>query len=185
MKRLAPISARRFASVRIARHEPFELRTRKRAHLVCWGVMPSGLLRHPLFIGWPSIHRQGRTNSLSSDLRCASGKTLQTLRSTENARSRYAESDDGPNGVPNGVLVEPVIKRILRGLFPKQRLTYFEIESTDGSNFLLRTLTPEAQEWSEKFLAEPRPNGDRIVSGAIVAAVAAEAIQRGYLVQFV
>ena len=37
-------------AVRSARHEPFELRTRKRAQLVCWGVMPSGMLRHPLFI---------------------------------------------------------------------------------------------------------------------------------------
>ena len=103
----------------------------------------------------------------------------------ENAQSRYAESGDGPNGVPNGVLAEPVIKCILRGLSPKQRLTYFEIESTDDGNFVLRTLTPEAQEWSAKFLAEPRPNGDRIVSSAIVLAVAAEAIKRGYLVQFV
>jgi len=126
------------------------------------------MLRHPLFIGR------------------ASGKTLQTLRSTKNAQSRYAESDDGPNGVPNGVLAEPVIQRILRGLFPKRRrLTYFEIESTDDGHFVLRTLTPEAQEWSAKFLAEPRPNGDRIVSSAIVAAVAAEAIKRGYLVKFV
>jgi hypothetical protein len=104
----------------------------------------------------------------------------------ENAQSRYAESDDGPDSVPNGVLAEPVIKRILRGLFPKQRLTYFEIESTDDDgNFVLRALTPEARQWSAKFLAEPRPNGDRIVSSAIVAAVAAEAIKRGYLVHFV
>ena len=94
--------------------------------------------------------------------------------------------DDGPNGVPNGVLAEPVNERILRGLFAKQRLTHFEIESTDDANFVLRTLTPEAHAWSEKFLAEPPlPNGDRIVSSAIVAAVAAEAIERGYLVRFV
>ncbi len=31
-------------AVRIARHEPFELRVQKRAQLVCWGVMPSGML---------------------------------------------------------------------------------------------------------------------------------------------
>jgi hypothetical protein len=93
--------------------------------------------------------------------------------------------DDVSNAVPNGVLAEPVIKRILRGLFCKQPLTYFEIESTDDGNFVLRTLTPEAQEWCAKFLAEPRPNGDRIVSSAIVAAVAADAMKRGYLVQFV
>ena len=39
-------------AVRVARHEPFELKAGKRASLVCWGVMPSGLLRHPLFLGW-------------------------------------------------------------------------------------------------------------------------------------
>jgi ATP-dependent DNA ligase len=38
--------------VTVARHEPFELKAGKRASLVCWGVMPSGLLRHPLFLGW-------------------------------------------------------------------------------------------------------------------------------------
>jgi hypothetical protein len=110
--------------------------------------------------------------------------TLQTLRSTENAQSATL-IDDGPNRVPNGVLAEPVIERILRGLFTKPRLTHFEIESTDDTNFVLRTLTPEAHTWSERFLAEPLPNGDRIVSSAIVAAVAAEAVKRDYLVRFV
>ena len=37
-------------AVRIARAEPFELRDGIRAELVCWGVMPSGLLSHPLFL---------------------------------------------------------------------------------------------------------------------------------------
>src|SRR5437660_5483503 len=36
---------------------------------------------------------------------------------------------------------------------------YFEIQRTDKAGFVLRTLTPEAREWSEKFLAEPLPNG--------------------------
>jgi hypothetical protein len=36
--------------------------------------------------------------------------------------------DCGPNGVPNGVLAESVIERILRGLFA-QRLTHFETET--------------------------------------------------------
>ena len=62
---------------------------------------------------------------------------------------------------------------------------YFEIQRTDKAGFVLRTLTPEAREWSEKFLAEPLPNGDRLVSGAIVAIIAAEAIRRGCLVRFV
>jgi len=78
-----------------------------------------------------------------------------------------------------------MIERILRRLFTKQRRTHFEIELTDDANFVLRALTPEAHAWSEEFLAEPLPNGDRVVSSAIVAAVAAEAIERGYLVRFV
>jgi ATP-dependent DNA ligase len=51
-------------AVRIARHEPFELRIRKRAHLVCWGVMPSGMLRHPLFLHW--VHLPVSTNRTQS-----------------------------------------------------------------------------------------------------------------------
>jgi hypothetical protein len=38
-------------AVRIARQQPFELRMGARVSLVCWGVMPSGMLRHPLFLG--------------------------------------------------------------------------------------------------------------------------------------
>ena len=66
-----------------------------------------------------------------------------------------------------------------------EKPTYFEIQRTDKAGFVLRTLTPEAREWSEKFLAEPVPNGDRLVSGAIDAIIAAEAIRRGCLVRFV
>jgi hypothetical protein len=90
-----------------------------------------------------------------------------------------------PNDVPN-VAGGPVIKRVLHALLSKsEKPTYFEIQLTDKDGFVLRTLTPEASEWSEKFLAEPLPNGDRLVSGAIVATVAAEAIKRGCLVRFV
>jgi len=39
-------------AVRISRDEPFELRADARAEVVCWGVMPSGMLRHPLFVRW-------------------------------------------------------------------------------------------------------------------------------------
>jgi len=39
-------------AVRIRRDEPFILRASERAELVCWGVMPSGMLRHPLFVRW-------------------------------------------------------------------------------------------------------------------------------------
>jgi hypothetical protein len=36
-------------AVRIARLQPFELKVGARASVVCWGVMPSGILRHPCF----------------------------------------------------------------------------------------------------------------------------------------
>jgi len=39
-------------AVRIARQQPFELTKGKRASVVCWQVMPSGMLRHPLFLSW-------------------------------------------------------------------------------------------------------------------------------------
>jgi len=39
-------------AVRIARDQPFELTFGRQAELVCWGVMPSGMLRHPLFVRW-------------------------------------------------------------------------------------------------------------------------------------
>jgi len=37
-------------AVRVARQQPFELKVAARASVVCWGVMPSGMLRHPLFL---------------------------------------------------------------------------------------------------------------------------------------
>jgi hypothetical protein len=36
-------------AVRIARQKPFELKAGARASV---GVMPSGILRHPLFLSW-------------------------------------------------------------------------------------------------------------------------------------
>ena len=39
-------------AVRIARQQPFELKVGSSAAVVCWGVMPSGMLRHPLFLSW-------------------------------------------------------------------------------------------------------------------------------------
>jgi hypothetical protein len=39
-------------AIRIRRDEPFILSTGERAELVCWGAMPSGTLRHPLFVRW-------------------------------------------------------------------------------------------------------------------------------------
>jgi hypothetical protein len=37
--------------VRVRRDvEGFALRVGQRAELACWGVMPSGMLRHPLFV---------------------------------------------------------------------------------------------------------------------------------------
>ena len=54
-----------------------------------------------------------------------------------------------------------------------------------GATFVVRAVTPEARAWARKFVAEPLPNGDRLVSGAIVLAIAADAVARGYLVRFV
>jgi hypothetical protein len=42
-------------AVRIARDQPFGLTIGGRAELVCWGVMPSGMLRHPFFVRWTAI----------------------------------------------------------------------------------------------------------------------------------
>lgn len=39
-------------AVRVPRGQPFALRVGDRAGLVCWGIMPSGMLRHPLFLRW-------------------------------------------------------------------------------------------------------------------------------------
>ena len=36
---------------RVARAEPSNVKVGQRAELVCWGVMPSGLLRHPVLTG--------------------------------------------------------------------------------------------------------------------------------------
>jgi hypothetical protein len=35
-------------AVRVPRDLPFALTIGERVQLVCWGVMPSGMLRHPL-----------------------------------------------------------------------------------------------------------------------------------------
>jgi hypothetical protein len=37
-------------AVRVPRGEDFVLRPGRRAEILTWGVMPSGLLRHPLFV---------------------------------------------------------------------------------------------------------------------------------------
>jgi hypothetical protein len=37
-------------AIRIVRDQPFELKVGARASVGCWGVMPSGMLRRPLFL---------------------------------------------------------------------------------------------------------------------------------------
>jgi hypothetical protein len=54
----------------------------------CVGRDAEWELQHPLFIGW-AYQRKFASKSLRLGLRWASGTTLQTLRSTENAQSRY------------------------------------------------------------------------------------------------
>jgi hypothetical protein len=39
-------------AVRVRREETFELRVGAQADLMCRGVVPSWLLRHPLFVRW-------------------------------------------------------------------------------------------------------------------------------------
>ena len=45
-------------AIRIRRDEPFILSTGQQAELVCWGVMPSAMLRHPLFVRWPDLQQR-------------------------------------------------------------------------------------------------------------------------------
>jgi hypothetical protein len=48
-------------AVRVRRDaEAFALRVGEQAELVCWGVMPSGMLRHPLFVRWAGGNRHGK-----------------------------------------------------------------------------------------------------------------------------
>jgi hypothetical protein len=37
-------------AVRVPRGEPFDVKIGRCAEIVCWGVMPSGMLRHPLLM---------------------------------------------------------------------------------------------------------------------------------------
>ncbi len=39
-------------AVRVPRGDDFALRVGARAEFVCWGLMPSGMLRHPLWLRW-------------------------------------------------------------------------------------------------------------------------------------
>jgi hypothetical protein len=46
-----PVTIRQAVRVR-RKPDEFTLHAGERAELVCWGVMPSGMLRHPLFVRW-------------------------------------------------------------------------------------------------------------------------------------
>jgi hypothetical protein len=37
-------------AVRVPRGEPLDVKIGERVELVCWGVMPSGMLRHPVLL---------------------------------------------------------------------------------------------------------------------------------------
>ena len=39
-------------TVRVPRGEPLDVQIGKHAELICWRVMPSGMLRHPVFVEW-------------------------------------------------------------------------------------------------------------------------------------
>src|SRR5262249_51499823 len=38
--------------VRVPHPDTFTVRQDALAHVLCWGVLPSGRLRHPVFLGW-------------------------------------------------------------------------------------------------------------------------------------
>jgi len=79
-----------------------------------------------------------------------------------------------------------MINQVRRALFTKpKKSTRFEIRATAGTRFVLRTLTPYGSAWAQEFLGEPTAHGDRLVSGAIVVAIAADAMKRGYLLRFI
>jgi len=59
LRKSEPVRIRQ--AVRIARKQPSELMVDVRAELVCWGVMPSGMLPHPLFVRWSSDRPKLRT----------------------------------------------------------------------------------------------------------------------------
>jgi hypothetical protein len=52
-------------ALRIRRDEPFDLRIGARAEILCWGVMPSGMLRHPRFVRWGVDERGRRSGPLT------------------------------------------------------------------------------------------------------------------------
>jgi ATP-dependent DNA ligase len=41
--------------VRVPAADAFELRRKARAQVLCWGILPSGRLRHPVFVGWTDV----------------------------------------------------------------------------------------------------------------------------------
>ena len=58
-------------AVRGPRNLPFDLRIGERVALVCWGVMPSGMLRHPVLRPERDLPRRGTGGSAGGALRHA------------------------------------------------------------------------------------------------------------------
>ena len=93
-------------AVGIARQQPFELKVGAEASVMCWGVMPSGMLRHRCFsVGY---NRTGRAPFYERRRNhpegwCVKGNRSDFARSTSNSgcvcrNSRIATS--GPGGLP-------------------------------------------------------------------------------------
>ena len=80
---------------RAVRREPdaFTLHTGQRAELVCWGVMPSGMLRHPLFVRWLT---QRQTKASGQHIGRLGSISCRTIPPTQSPSRRRAWTE-GPS----------------------------------------------------------------------------------------
>jgi hypothetical protein len=64
-------------AVRVPREPAFKLNVGARAEILSWGVMPSGMLRHPLFVRWidsASVRHPSRATDSRSRRSTAEGR---------------------------------------------------------------------------------------------------------------
>jgi len=87
-------------AVRVVRDQPFEFRIGGHAEVVCWGVMPSGMLRHPLFSRWSGDRPRPPRNlrKLARSCTVLSPQAVETLLlravlTTASTRSRQGKKN--------------------------------------------------------------------------------------------
>jgi len=78
-------------AVRVARDQPFALEIGPRAELVYWGVMPSGMLRHPLFVRWSSDRPKLRTTRAVHPVWYRPAGFRRSCSAVLSSSSRFAE----------------------------------------------------------------------------------------------